>query len=121
MRGIALAAAVFLAACAGTAGIQPNRPYQVTGKGLPPYQFHEDCVKLAKGDSLEWSYAAQAPLDFSIQYREGKALIMPVVREALAGAEGAFDVLVAQDYCLVWEAGARGTLLDYAVHVRRGR
>lgn len=121
MRGIVPAAAAFLAACAGTAGIQPNQPYQVTGKGLPPYQFHEDCVTLAKGDKLEWSYTAQAPLDFSIQYRDGKALIMPMVREALPSSEGTFDVLVAQDYCLVWEAGARGTLLDYTVHLRRSR
>lgn len=117
---VALACAGLFAACA-VSGIQPNRPYEVVGKGVPPYQIHEDCVKLAVGDRLHWSFEAQAPLDFNIHYHEGNAVIMPVVRDKLTSAEGTFEPLVAQDYCLMWEAGARGTLLDYKVRLTRGK
>lgn len=120
-RNLVVALGATLAVGCVATGILPNRPYEVTGKSLPSYQVHEDCVRLVPGDRLEWSFQAQAPLDFNIHYHEGSAVILPVVREKVAGAEGVFEPLTAQDYCLMWEAGSRGTLLDYKVRLLRGK
>jgi hypothetical protein len=108
-----------LAACAAAPTIVPNQPREVIGHPLPPYQSHEECVSLVRGDVLEWRFEARAPLAFDIRYYEGNAVILPVVRDKAARDEGVFEPLVAQDYCLMWEAGARGTPLDYHVLVRR--
>ena len=47
---------------------------------------------------------------------------MPIVREKTRADAGVFATPAAQDYCLMWEAGAAGALLDYRVApARRGR
>ncbi len=117
----ALAAALALAGCATPPGIEPGRPLEVEARPLPPYESHEECVALAPGDRLQYRFESTAPLAFNIHYHEGKAVVMPVTRERVRADEGTFAPLVAQDYCLMWEAGAQGTTIAYTLRLTRGR
>ena len=115
---LTLLMALPLAGCAAT--IVPGKVREVKAHPLPPYQMHEECAKLQPGDRLEYSFTANAPLDFNIHYHEGKAVVMPLSRDKVKADSGEFKVLIAQEYCLMWEAGAGGTPLDYRVRLIRG-
>ena len=110
-----------LAACAAQPAVVPGKPLVVKAHPLPPFQVHEECVKLARGDRLDFTFSAEAPLKFNIHYHEGNAVIMPVSRDNVRADSGDFTALIAQDYCLMWEAGPIGTPLDYTVRLRRGK
>ena len=110
-----------LVACAAQPTIVPGKPLEVKARPLPPYQMHEECGKLLAGDRLEYAWQAKAPLKFNIHYHEGKAVIMPVTRDDVKSDSAEFKALIPQDYCLTWEAGAQGTLLDYRVRLIRGK
>ena len=109
-----------LVGCAAQPTIVPGKAREVQAHPLPPYQTHEECAKLLPGDRLEYSFNADAPLHFNIHYHEGKAVIMPLSRDNVKADRGEFKVLIAQEYCLMWEAGAGGTPLDYRVRLIRG-
>ena len=117
--------AVFLAlplvACAAQPAIVPGKALEVKAHPLPAYQMHEECAKLQPGDRLEYSFNADAPVSFNIHYHEGKAVIMPVTRDKVKSDGGEFKALIAQDYCLMWEAGPTGTPMDYRVRLIRGK
>jgi hypothetical protein len=98
----------------------PDRPKSVKGHGIAPYALHEECMKLAPGDRLEYHFDAGAPLHFNIHYHEGKAVVMPISRDGVRSDGGVFQPRAAHDYCLMWEAGAAGTMLDYHIVLRRG-
>ena len=44
---------------------------------------------------------------------------MPVVREKSREDAGFYAAQIAQDYCLMWEAGPVGAMIDYRIRVRR--
>ena len=118
---VTLALALPLAACAAQPGIVPGGVHEVKAHPLPAFQVHEECVKLEPGDRLDYTFTASAPLHFNIHYHEGNAVIMPVTRDKVASESGRFEAIVAQEYCLMWEAGAAGTPLDYSVRFVRGK
>ena len=107
--------------CAAAPGLASGAPLEVRDRPLPPYQMHEECASLVPGDRLRYRFESTAPLAFNIHYHEGKAVVMPVTRERVSADEGTFAPLVAHDYCLTWEAGAQGAMVDYTVQVMRGR
>lgn len=121
MAPIAVFLALPLVACAAQPKIVPGKVHEVKAHPLPAYQMHEECAKLQAGDRLEYSFNADAPLSFNIHYHEGKAVIMPVTRDKVKSDSGEFKALIAQDYCLMWEAGPAGTPLDYRVQLIRGK
>jgi hypothetical protein len=117
----ALAAALLAqAGCATPAALDVGKPLEVSGHPLPPYQIHEECMTLVPGDRLQYRFQSRAALAFNIHYHEGKAVVMPVTRERVSADQGTFAPLVAQDYCLMWEAGAEGTTIDYSLRLSRG-
>ena len=116
--GAALLAAAPLLACA-PAPITAAAPKAVAGHPLPPYEVHEECVELKPGDRLDFSFESTEPVDFNIHYHEGNAVVMPLVREKSREDAGMYSVRIAQDYCLMWEAGAAGAVIDYRIRVRR--
>lgn len=99
--------------------IVPGEPKEVRAHPLPPYQIHEECLSMKEGDELRWRFSASAPLSFDIHYHEGKAVIMPVTLDRVTAESGTFVALVDQDYCLMWEAGPKGTPVDYRIELRR--
>jgi hypothetical protein len=113
--GVALAAAAV--ACT-TAPIVPGVPRAVARVVIAPYQSHDECVRLAQGDRLDWRYESTEPLAFNIQYREDQAVLSPVVREDSTTDSGMFEARLAQDYCLTWESGPAGAIISYRVLVR---
>ncbi|MDH5288253.1 MAG: hypothetical protein OEX23_16670 [Betaproteobacteria bacterium] len=116
LAGIVVASS--LAACAAPR-LAPGEPREVRALPLPPFQENEECFAMDRGEELRWRFAADGPLDFRVQFRDGKAVVVPVVRERVAADSGRFVALAAQDYCAVWEAGRIGVLLDYALELAR--
>lgn len=117
---MAAAAVLGLAGCAATPAIEPGKPLEVRAHPLPPYEVHEECASLRPGDRLHYRFESTAPLAFNIHFHEGRAVVMPVTRDRATADEGTFVPLAARDYCLMWEAGAEGTTIDYAVRLTRG-
>ena len=109
--------ALVLAGCATPHAGDP--PKIVQGYPLPPYQIHEECLALNPGERVEYRFESTEPVDFNIHYHEGKAVVMPLVREKSREDAGVYAVRIAQDYCLMWEAGAAGAVLDYRFRVTR--
>jgi hypothetical protein len=116
-RHTVLAACLAIAACA-TDTAAPNQPKVVRNRPLTPYDFHEECLRLAVGDHIEYDFSTTEPVAFNIHYHEGDAVLEPVVLEQVRADSGIFVPRIAQDYCLMWEAGPAGAVLDYRVRRR---
>jgi hypothetical protein len=116
LRVLACAA---LAACT-SAGPVPGEPKAVESLSLAPYDVREECMRLRVGDRIDYQFAASRPLHFSIQYRDGNAIVAPVDRAQLRSDSDIFVAYLARDYCLTWQAGPAGAYLDYRVLLRGG-
>ena len=119
-RSAACALALAVSACASET-ILPGTPRDVTEKKINPFERHEECMKLVPGDWLVYRFAAQRPVDFNIHYLDGKSVIMPLSRDKVTEDDDTFRPLVAQDYCLTWEAGRDGAILDYRILLNRSQ
>jgi hypothetical protein len=117
-RCAAAAACVLLTACASEPPLAIDRPKVVHGQDIAPYAIHEECLHLAVGDRLDFDFTSNEPVDFNIHYHEGGVVLMPIVRDKTRQDSGLFVPLIAQDYCLMWEAGAAGALVDYRLSLR---
>ena len=109
-----------VSACASET-IRPGTPREVTGQRINPFELHEECVRMVPGDWLVYRFAAQRPVAFNIHYHEGKTVIVPVLRDDVTADDGTFRPLVAQDYCLMWEAGREGAIFEYRILLNRGQ
>ncbi len=118
----ALAVPVALAVLAGCAAqIKPGEPKSVVALAIHPYETHAQCARLVPDDRLDYSFEATEPVSFDIRYREGSAVVAPIARESTRADAGVFIAQIARDYCLFWEAGAAGALLDYRIRLRPAR
>ncbi len=115
----ALLAYAALAGCA--AQIKPDEPRSVTAFAIHPYETHVQCARLVPDDRLEYAFEATEPVNFDIRYREGVAVVAPIARESVRADAGVFIAQIDRDYCLVWEAGGAGALLDYRLRLRPAR
>jgi len=115
--GPLLVAALALCGCAAQY-VTADAPKIVRAHPLPSFQIHEDCVRLAPGDRVEYRFESTEPVDFNIHYHDDKAVVMPVVREQSREDAGMYAAQIARDYCLMWEAGAAGATIDYRIRVR---
>lgn len=109
-----------LSGCVAQA-IRPGTPREVTGATINPYEALEECLQLMPGDWLSYRFEAQRPVAFNIHYHEGSAVIMPVSRDGVTSEDDAFRPLVSQEYCLMWQAGREGAVLDYRILLNRGQ
>ena len=112
-----LAAALLIAACASEPIVGPKT---VTAWRIPNFESVQECVHLNVGDRLDYDFTSTERVDFSIRYSEGNASIAPIVREQVTTESGRFVPITAQDYCLVWETGLNGALINYRIVPRRG-
>jgi hypothetical protein len=85
------------------------------GVELPPYALHEECVALQPGERIGFYFVSAAPVAFNIHYHDANAVIMPIVREHATQESGEFTADRREIYCLMWEAGAQPTILEYRV------
>jgi hypothetical protein len=109
-----------LAGCGGDP-LKPGAPREVSGLRINPYEAHEECVAMKPGDVLDYHFDAQRPVTFNIHFHEGNAVILPIARDNVTTDEGTYQPLLAQDYCLMWEAGREGAILDYRVKLIPGK
>jgi hypothetical protein len=117
---VGLVAPLALAACTAPL-ITADAPKSAERHPIAPYEWHEECAQLEEGDRLEYSFESNEPVDFNIHYHEGSAVVMPIVRDKTTADAGIYVARIAQGYCLMWEAGAAGALLDYRVRLRPAR
>lgn len=101
-----------------TPPVAPGVPRVVDRLVVAPYAMHEACVRMARGDRLDWRYESSAPLAFDIHYHEGAAVLSPLVREDSTSASGTFEARLAQDYCATWQAGPAGAIIGYRILLR---
>ena len=111
--------AVAVSACASEK-IRPGTPREVTELKINPFELHEECVKMVPGDWLVYRFSAQRPVAFNIHYHEGKTVIMPVAKDNVTMDDATFRPLIAQEYCLMWEAGREGAIIEYRIVLSRG-
>jgi len=114
----ALALAVALAACATS----PSGKYDlksVRNHAMSPYVVHEECLRVAAGERIEYYFTSDFPLNFNVHFHEGSAVLMPIVRDKVTEDSGVYAPRFPQDYCLMWEAGSTGATIDYAVRLRQ--
>ena len=107
---------MLLAGCATQNPV--DTPKIVQGHAVASYQIHEECFFLRPGERVEYRFESTEPVDFNIHYHEGNAVVTPLVREKSREDAGMYSVRIAQDYCLMWEAGAAGATIDYRIRVR---
>jgi hypothetical protein len=112
-----IAIAVCVAACAASPPA-PDVPRDVARLPIAPYAEHEACIDGAPGERLDYRWRASEPLAFAIRYREGGALVAPVVREGSHGDSGILALRLRERYCLHWQAGPSGALVDYRFVLR---
>jgi len=110
-----LRAAVPLAFVAGCAGGPPrlDAPMAAFNVDLAPYASHEVCFAMRVGERFGYVFEARVPVAFSIRYREQEAVISPISRDSTREESGDFTADQDQTYCLVWQAGAEGSSVDY--------
>lgn len=69
---------------------------------VAPGKFAEVCGKLAKGQSIRWSFQADAPLNFNIHYHEGQKVEYPAKQDGVNQLQGTLPIGLDQDYCWMW-------------------
>jgi len=118
-RAAALAgalAAAALAACAPTT-LTTTTPLAVEGREIAPFEFHEECGDIAAGERVDFRFTATRPVHFEIYYKDGIARIAPVVRDDVTEASGIFPPPASRRYCVRWDVGRKGAIIDYKVRV----
>ena len=115
--GAALLAVLLVAGCA-TKPADPTLPKSVRDHAMSPYAMHEECLSAAVGERIEYYFTSTLSVDFNIHYHEAGAVLMPIVRDKTHDDSGLFVAPLAQDYCLMWEAGPAGAVLDYRYRLR---
>ena len=113
-----VAAALAAVSCASTPALVRDSPRVAERRPIAPYADAEVCGDLARGDRLDYRFEASVPVDFDLRYREGGAVVSPIVRERSTGDSGIFEARIAERYCAHWQAGPAGTLLDYRIEIR---
>ena len=106
--------AFVLAGCAGDP-YRLDAPRSAAGVELAPYGIHEECVALEPGNRIDYYFTSVAPVAFNLHYHDANAVIMPIVRERVTQDSAVFTAELRQTYCLMWEAGAEASLLDYRI------
>jgi len=99
MRVAALLAALAFAAPAIAASGGKPGPFTHT---LKPGDIAEDCVKMKAGQSREFDWTSDAPVDFNVHWHEGDKVEYPVKIDKQWKGKGRFTAERDQDYCWMW-------------------
>jgi hypothetical protein len=118
-RGV-LPVLVALEACA-TPPAPLVAPRVQSGIELAPYAQYMECMALESGERLTYRFASLAPVTFSIQWRDDSAVIVRSEVKSTVAEEGDFAAQDGGAYCLTWEAGELGSVIEYRVQPVRPR
>ena len=117
-RGLAFVALV-AAGCSTPAGpYRLDEPRSGAGVALAAYAVREECFVLDPDERIDYYFTSTAPVGFNLHYNDANAVVMPIERKGTRAESGDFVADRRQTYCLMWEAGAEGALLDYRIRRR---
>ena len=90
---------------------------------IAPGKFKELCTPLKKGERVEWSFSSPVDTAFNIHYHVGSDVSYPAKVDGIRAAQGTLEVMVDQDYCWMWKAGAEPVPLTATLrrHSQRGK
>ncbi len=111
---------LFAAGCAS----EPDRlsaPKVASGVELAPFAIHEQCFALSAGERVAYRFSATQPVAFNVHYSQGVATIFPIDVKATREESDDFTADEQRNYCLAWEAGPQGSIIDYRVQQVRPR
>ncbi|MCC7326648.1 MAG: hypothetical protein IT521_07580 [Burkholderiales bacterium] len=114
----AFVVALIACGCASDA-IVPGIANEISHFPIAPYERHQACATLAKGDRLDYRFDATSPVTFHLYYKVGATFLSPVSRDDVTEFAGVFLARDARRYCLQWEAGRQGAYLDYRIRLLR--
>ncbi len=77
------------------------RAFRVT---LSPEKFHEECMRLEKGEVRRFQFRAGAKVAFNIHYHRDMEVFYPVKDDATKRKSGRFRAPAADEYCWMWTA-----------------
>ena len=60
-----------------------------------------------------YRFTSSAPVAFNVHFHDSNAIVMPITRDQVTEDSDDFTADRKQTYCLMWEAGAEGALIDY--------
>ena len=63
---------------------------------------HKECFTLSARQHLRYWYRSDGPVDFTVQYVEGKDTLYPVRRPKSVIDSGTYVAKADNDYCVVW-------------------
>jgi hypothetical protein len=69
---------------------------------VAPGKFAEVCGPLKTGQTINWSFESETPLNFNIHYHVGKDVRYPAKQDKVQAQQGNLLVDPAQDYCWMW-------------------
>lgn len=95
---------------AGTCAAQVVEAPAVMEQKLAPGEFEELCFALDAGESVKYTFDADAPLEFNLHWHRGNELRFPVRLAAVARLGGVFRSPEKQAYCLMWTNHGRGVV-----------
>jgi hypothetical protein len=103
---------------------EPDRlsaPKVATGIELAPFAIHEQCFALESGERVAYRFTATQPVAFNVHFHEGIATIVTVDVKTTLEESDDFTGDEQRNYCLAWEAGPQGSVIDYRVQQVRPR
>lgn len=62
----------------------------------------KECLNVTPQHRVHYWYRADGPVNFSVQYVQGKETLYPVKKDKLAIGTGSFQPKAAEVHCLVW-------------------
>jgi hypothetical protein len=95
--------------CAGAALAAEAKDFHVT---LAPGKIHEECQRVEAGQSRQYSWKSDQPVDFNVHYHRGNDVSFPVKRDAMRGDGGTFTAKDGEDYCWMWTARDKAVKLE---------
>ena len=62
----------------------------------------KECLNVTPQHRVHYWYRADGPVNFSVQYVQGKETLYPVTKDKLYIGTGSFQPKAAEVHCLVW-------------------
>lgn len=95
--------ALALALAAPALAAEGGKPGPFT-HALEPGKIAEDCLAMKAGQSREFEWTSDAPVDFNIHWHVGDKVEYPVKIDRHWKGRGRFTADRDQDYCWMWTA-----------------
>jgi hypothetical protein len=101
LHALAATAALTLAAPAWPQTPAPTNVKSITTT-LASSAARKECLNVTPQHRVHYWYRADGPVNFSVQYVQGRETLYPVKKDKLSIGTGTFQPRAAEVHCLVW-------------------